>query len=146
MNKTFILQKEGTEVNKIIKLLFIFVGNLRITHVYLDLQRPNHAITIIILPFIHAFVCDTAMFSWERFTGFVDIFEYKFDIAIVSLWKLFSCYGKLYLPFDTIRSPSSFIADSFCLFLRPSPCHASLVMAGRSPFAPRQNYYCRLFF
>lgn len=36
----------------------------------------------IYLPFIQALVWDTAMLSCERFTGFVDIFAYKFDIAI----------------------------------------------------------------
>lgn len=36
-------------------------------------------------PFTQAFVCDTGIESWgNRFTGgFVDILEYKLDIAII---------------------------------------------------------------
>lgn len=34
--------------------------------------------------FNHGLVCLTVTLSWKRFIGFVDIFEYKFDIAIVT--------------------------------------------------------------
>lgn len=57
------------------------------------LQRPKDLLHIKyskwnnILPlFIQAFVCDTdtdILLSWVRLIGFVEIFEYKFDMAII---------------------------------------------------------------
>lgn len=64
----------------------------------------------VVLPFIQAFVCVTAMLSCERFTGFVDIFAYKFDIAI-----FFVPLGLIHiikrLIVSPIRRESSLLSD-----------------------------------
>lgn len=46
-----------------------------------ELKRTN---SNVILPLTQALVwVSTRLLSWKRFTGFVDIFEYTFDIAII---------------------------------------------------------------
>lgn len=45
------------------------------------------------LPFIQALVWDTDMLSWDLLTGFVAIFEYKFDMAIVYPLVSFSFFA-----------------------------------------------------
>lgn len=46
------------------------------------LGKINMFLLINYLPFIHAFVWETGIGSCIRFIGFVDIFAYKFAMAI----------------------------------------------------------------